>query len=93
MSEPGDPAGVARGLFVPRIPVERSADAAQWTLVVMGGVGGTLTMLCYGYWIREQGRSGPEALRTSRIDLAFSYAATALFGVASRCDAPAPRTG
>lgn len=73
---------VARGLLLPRIPTERGADAAQWTLVVMGGVGGTLTMLCYGYWIREQGRRGPEALRTSRIDLAVSYAATALFGVA-----------
>jgi Mn2+/Fe2+ NRAMP family transporter len=73
---------VAHGLLVPRIPTERAADAAQWTLVVMGGVGGTLTMLCYGYWIREQGRRGPEALRTSRIDLSVSYAATALFGVA-----------
>ena len=73
---------VARGLLVPRIPTDRAPDAAQWTLVVMGGVGGTLTMLCYGYWIREQGRTGPEALRTSRIDLAVSYAMTALFGVA-----------
>ena len=73
---------VVRGLLVPRIPTDRAADAAQWTLVVMGGVGGTLTMLCYGYWIREQGRGGPDALRTSRIDLGVSYAATALFGVA-----------
>jgi hypothetical protein len=75
---------VTRGLFIPRIPTDRAdaAEAAQWTLVVMGGVGGTLTMLCYGYWIREHGRTGPGALRTSRIDLAVSYAATALFGVA-----------
>ena len=73
---------VARGLVVWRIPAERGADAAQWTLVVMGGVGGTLTMLCYGYWIREQGRTGPEFLRTCRIDLVVSYAVTALFGVA-----------
>jgi Mn2+/Fe2+ NRAMP family transporter len=69
-------------LLVPRIPTERAPDAAIWTLVVMGGVGGTLTMLCYGYWIREQGRSGPEFLRTCRIDLSVSYAVTALFGVA-----------
>lgn len=73
---------VARGLFVPRIPTERAPDAAEWTLVVMGGVGGTLTMLCYGYWIREQGRAGPEFLRTCRIDLGVSYTMTALFGVA-----------
>lgn len=77
-----DWSGVARGLLVPRIPVERGPDAAQWTLVVMGGVGGTLTMLCYGYWIREQGRTGPAFLRTCRIDLAVSYTVTACFGVA-----------
>ena len=80
-SRPDWPAA-ARGLFVPRIPTDRAADAAQWTLVVMGGVGGTLTMLCYGYWIREHGRTGLDALRTTRIDLAVSYAATALFGIA-----------
>jgi hypothetical protein len=77
-----DWAAVLRGLFVWRIPTERGADAAQWTLVVMGGVGGTLTMLCYGYWIREQGRGGPEFLRTCRVDLLVSYAVTAMFGVA-----------
>ena len=77
-----DWSAVARGLFVPRIPTEKGPEAAQWTLVVMGGVGGTLTMLCYGYWIREQGRSGPEFLRTCRIDLCVSYAITAIFGVA-----------
>jgi Mn2+/Fe2+ NRAMP family transporter len=73
---------VVRGLVVPRIPHERSPEAGQWTLVVMGGVGGTLTMLCYGYWIREQGRGGPEFLRTCRVDLVVSYAVTAIFGVA-----------
>jgi hypothetical protein len=48
----------------------------------MGGVGGTLTMLCYGYWIREKGRSGPGDLRSCRIDLAGAYLMTALFGLA-----------
>ena len=73
---------VVKGLVLPRIPTERGRDAALWTLVVMGGVGGTLTMLCYGYWIREQGRTGPEFLKTCRIDLGVSYIVTALFGVA-----------
>ena len=73
---------VARGLAVWRIPTERAPDAAQWTLVVMGGVGGTLTMLCYGYWIREHGRTGPQSLGTCRLDLGVSYTITALFGVA-----------
>jgi Mn2+/Fe2+ NRAMP family transporter len=72
---------VFRGLTVPRIPTERGPEAAQWTLALMGGVGGTLTVLCYGYWIREQGRAGPEFLRACRIDLGVAYALTALFGV------------
>jgi len=77
-----DWSGIVGGLMVPRIATDRAPDAAQWTLVVMGGVGGTLTMLCYGYWIREQGRRGPEFLRTCRIDLAVSYTMTAVFGIA-----------
>jgi Mn2+/Fe2+ NRAMP family transporter len=76
-----DWAAVARGLLVPRIPVERGPEAAQWTLALMGGVGGTLTMLCYGYWIRENGRDGPQFLRACRIDLGVAYTLTALFGV------------
>jgi len=47
----------------------------------MGGVGGTLTVLCYGYWIREEGRQGTGALSICRIDLAAAYAMTALFGI------------
>ena len=72
---------VVSGLFVPRIPTHVNPDAGKWTLALMGGVGGTVTMLCYGYWIREQGRVGPAFLRTCRIDLSVSYAAIAIFGV------------
>jgi Mn2+/Fe2+ NRAMP family transporter len=73
---------VARGLLVPRIPREAGGQGVQWMLALMGGVGGTLTMLCYGYWIRERGRTGPEFLQTSRIDLGVAYLVTGLFGVA-----------
>jgi hypothetical protein len=69
---------VLRGLLVPSIP----AGGLDWTLALMGGVGGTVTVLCYGYWLREENRGGQEALQTSRIDLAAAYAVTALFGVA-----------
>jgi hypothetical protein len=48
----------------------------------MGGVGGTVTVLCYGYWIREENRQGAEDLRVCRIDLAVGYLMTALFGMA-----------
>lgn len=67
--------------IVPReLPSGR--DQWIWILGVLGGVGGTVTMLSYGYWIREAGRTGAEGLRESRYDLAFSYALTALFGCA-----------
>ena len=72
---------VLRGLFVPTIP-DIGGEGLGWTVALMGGIGGTFTVLCYGYWIREEGRSGPGFLRTCRIDLATGYAVTALFGVA-----------
>lgn len=74
-------AEVASGLFVPAIP-RLDADGLQWTVALMGGVGGTLTVLCYGYWIREERRTGTADLRTCRIDLAVGYTVTALFGLA-----------
>jgi Mn2+/Fe2+ NRAMP family transporter len=67
-----------RGLVVPAIP----RGGVAWTVALMGGIGGTVTVLCYGYWIREEGRTGPEDLGTCRVDLAFGYVATALFGLA-----------
>ena len=48
----------------------------------MGGVGGTLTVLCYGYWIRESGRTSVTDLSRCRWDLGVSYAVMALFGIA-----------
>lgn len=72
---------VVKGLFVPAIP-DLSGQGLGWTVALMGGIGGTFTVLCYGYWIREEGRSGPGFLKTCRIDLATGYAVTALFGVA-----------
>jgi Mn2+/Fe2+ NRAMP family transporter len=71
---------VLRGLFVPSIPNQEGG--LSWTVALMGGIGGTVTVLCYGYWIREVNRTGKDDLRTCRIDLAVAYAVTALFGVA-----------
>jgi Mn2+/Fe2+ NRAMP family transporter len=48
----------------------------------MGGVGGTVTLLCYSYWIREKGRAGKPGVRECRLDLTVAYALTAFFGVA-----------
>jgi Mn2+/Fe2+ NRAMP family transporter len=69
---------VLRGLVMPGIP----AGGTGYTLGVLGGVGGTVTILSYGYWIREKGRTGPDAVRSCRIDLASAYALTGFFGIA-----------
>jgi Mn2+/Fe2+ NRAMP family transporter len=68
---------VLRGL-IPTLP-EGSAGA---TLSLMGGVGGSVTLLAYGYWIREKGWRGPGALSGVRLDLTVGYALTGLFGIA-----------
>lgn len=72
---------VLSGLFIPTIPDAQGAGIT-WTIALIGGVGGTLTILCYGYWIKEKGRAGIEAIKTCRIDLAAAYLMTVLFGIA-----------
>lgn len=73
-------AEVAAGLLWPTIP--HVDGGLAWTVALMGGIGGTVTVLGYGYWIREEGRRGVAALRICRIDLGVAYAVTALFGIA-----------
>jgi Mn2+/Fe2+ NRAMP family transporter len=77
-----DVPGILSGLLLPRIP-RFETGGLTWTLALMGGVGGTLTILCYGYWIREKGREGERALGVCRVDLAAAYACTAIFGLAA----------
>ncbi len=72
---------VLEGLFRPSIP-DAGGLGVTWTLALIGGVGGTLTVLCYGYWLREEGRDQPGDLRLCRVDLAMGYAMTAIFGLA-----------
>ncbi|MDH3979720.1 MAG: Nramp family divalent metal transporter [Gammaproteobacteria bacterium] len=49
---------------------------------VIGGVGGSVTLLCYGYWIRERNWNSREDLVRTRRDLAVAYLLTGLFGIA-----------
>jgi len=75
-----DVGAMLRGLLIPSLPSSSSGTA--YTLGVLGGVGGTVTLLSYGYWIRERGRSGLAGVAESRVDLAAGYAMTAVFGLA-----------
>ncbi len=69
---------IGQGLFMPTLP----AGSTWLVLGVLGGVGGSVTLLSYGYWMREKGWRGLESLRQMRIDLVIAYTLTALFGIA-----------
>ncbi len=49
---------------------------------VVGGVGGSVTLLSYGYWIREKGWKSREHIPVVRVDLFVAYAMTAIFAIA-----------
>lgn len=52
-----------------------------WIMGLMGSVGGTVTILSYGYWIKEHNRSGSAGFKQSKIDLKISYILTGLFSM------------
>jgi Mn2+/Fe2+ NRAMP family transporter len=67
-----------RGLVVPWIP----EDGTVLVMGIVGGIGGTLTLLSYNYWIAEKGWRGPGWVRAMRVDLTVGYVLTGIFGVA-----------
>lgn len=48
-----------------------------------GGVGGTITLAAYGYWLREKGWSTPKFMRVMRIDNTVAYVVTGIFVAAT----------
>ena len=72
------PSAFFRGLFVPAIPPAGGSSV----LSVLGGIGGSIAMLAYNYWLREEKMAGPGWLRFVRADVAIAYAFTAIFGMA-----------
>lgn len=69
---------VLKSIFIPRIP----PHSIKFILGVIGGVGGSVTILSYGYWIREKKWNGKSFLKQSRLDLGVAYVLTAFFGIA-----------
>jgi len=69
---------VLSGLFIPRVP----EGSGPFILGVIGGVGGSVTLLSYGYWIREKHWTRPQQTPLVRLDLAVGYVLTGLFGIA-----------
>ena len=56
--------------------------SAFYTLGLIGGVGGTITMAAYGYWLRAKGWRGVAWIPVMRLDNRVAYAMTGLFVVA-----------
>ncbi|MES2599081.1 MAG: Nramp family divalent metal transporter [Verrucomicrobiota bacterium] len=74
------PDGLAllRDLFLPSMP----AGSGKSVLSIFGGIGGSMTMLCYDYWMRENAWIGPKHQRVVRWDLLLAYGVTVVFAIA-----------
>ncbi len=72
-----DGAAVASGLLIPRIP----EGGGAYVLSLIGGIGGSVTLLSYNYWLREEGMATPRYVRFVKKDLALAYSFTAVFGI------------
>lgn len=73
---------VLKGMFVPIIPVAKESlfESVFKVLALMGGVGGTVTIMAYSYWIREKKITSPKQITLVRIDLLMGYIVTFIFG-------------
>jgi Mn2+/Fe2+ NRAMP family transporter len=72
-----NPAGFFQGLLMPRIP----SGSGSTVLSVLGGIGGSVTMLSYNYWLREEKMVGPKWVKLIRYDITLAYVFTAVFGI------------
>ncbi len=66
------------GGLVPRLP----DGSVIYVLGLIGGVGGTITMAAYGYWMIAKGWKGTGWLSMMRLDNAVGYVMTAIFVIA-----------
>lgn len=64
--------------LIPRLP----AGSAVYVLGLIGGVGGTITMAAYGYWMIAKGWKGTGWLSMMRLDNTIGYVMTGIFVVA-----------
>ena len=65
--------------LIPLIP----SGGVTYTLALAGGVGGTITLAAYGYWLREKGWDRPRFMRVMQIDNGMAYVMSGLFVVAT----------
>ena len=70
---------VVKGLLVPRLP---AGGGGASVLALLGGIGGSVTVVCYAYWMRAAGWRGSERIAEVRGDVRLAYVFTGLFGIA-----------
>ncbi|MFR9674425.1 Nramp family divalent metal transporter [Streptomyces sp. TR06-5] len=68
----------ALGGLVPTLP----EGSVLYTLGLVGGVGGTITMAAYGYWVNAKGWTDSGWMRMMRFDNRVAYLTTGIFVVA-----------
>jgi Mn2+/Fe2+ NRAMP family transporter len=64
--------------LVPKVP----AGSLLYAVGIVGGLGGTLALASYGYWVRDKGWRSPSWVPIMRLDAGLGYVVTAIFGVA-----------
>ncbi|MDL5041972.1 Nramp family divalent metal transporter [Heyndrickxia coagulans] len=62
---------------VPKLP----DGSLFYALGLIGGVGGSITMASYGYWLQEHKWKGSDFVKWMRVDSAIAYIVTALFTI------------
>jgi len=72
-----NPLAALNGLLIPRIP----PGSGPMLLSLMGGIGGSLTLLSHNYLLREEENRGRSTLRSVRLDLGMAYLFTGIFGL------------
>jgi Mn2+/Fe2+ NRAMP family transporter len=70
--------GAAFAGLLPTLP----EGSVLYTLGLVGGVGGTITMAAYGYWVNAKGWTDSGWMRMMRLDNRVAYVTTGIFVVA-----------
>ena len=68
--------------FAGLLPVLPDGGSILNTLGLIGGVGGTITIAAYGYWVNAKGWTDSSWMKMMRLDNRVAYATTGIFVVA-----------
>lgn len=70
------------GSLLSGITPQMPAGSIVFVLGLLGGVGGSITLAAYGYWLREKGWRSDAWMPMMRLDNGIAYAVTGVFVIA-----------